>query len=68
MKNSARLSRNASSADFQICRIAGFQTRGSHDAGRPADLEIGGTAGLETCATPMGRRARKFAQENKFFL
>ena len=36
-------------ADFQVCRIAGFQTRwpqGSH-----ADLEVGDTAGLETCAT-----------------
>jgi hypothetical protein len=39
------------SADFQVCRIAGFQTGGSHDIERPADLEIGDTAGLETCAT-----------------
>ena len=39
------------SADFQVCRIAGFQTCGSLDYGHHADLEIGDTAGLETCAT-----------------
>ena len=39
------------SADFQVCRIAGFQTRWRHrklahsTLGRPADLEIGDTAG-----------------------
>ena len=38
------------SADFQVCRIAGFQTR-KPSAGR-ADLEVGDTAGLEACATP----------------
>ena len=31
--------------------IAGFQTRRLHDIERHADLEIGDTAGLETCAT-----------------
>jgi hypothetical protein len=36
------------SADFQVCRIAGFQTGRSHDIEPPADLEIGDTAGLET--------------------
>jgi hypothetical protein len=41
------------SADFQVCCIAGFQTR-KPNARRPAaDLEIGDTAGLETCATAM---------------
>ena len=45
------------SAGFQACCVAGFQTRGSreagraHDFGRTADLEIGDTAGLETCGT-----------------
>jgi len=39
------------SADFQVCGIAGFQTRWLHrklvpsTLGRPADLEIGDTAG-----------------------
>ncbi|PYJ86535.1 MAG: hypothetical protein DME22_04955 [Verrucomicrobia bacterium] len=40
-----------SSADFQVCCIAGFQTRAPLEFARPADLEIGDTAGLETCAT-----------------
>ena len=35
------------SADFQVCRVAGFQARPPD-----ADLEIGGTAVLENCATP----------------
>jgi ATP-dependent helicase/nuclease subunit B len=39
------------SADFQVCWVAGAQTRGASDLARPADLEIGDTAGLETCAT-----------------
>src|ERR1022692_3030212 len=45
------------SADFQVCCIAGFQTRMPsvnpmpQASARPADLEIGDTAGLETCAT-----------------
>ena len=38
-------------ADFQICSVAGFLTRDAHDFGRLADLEIGDSAGLETCAT-----------------
>jgi predicted aspartyl protease len=37
------------SADFQVCRAAGFQTR--WPARCEADLEVGGIAGLETCAT-----------------
>src|ERR1700733_9528358 len=37
------------SADFQVCRVAGFQTRWPH--GRGADLEVGDTEGLETCPT-----------------
>jgi hypothetical protein len=41
----------AGSADFQVCRIAGLQTRVLLFFVRAADLEIGGTAGLETCAT-----------------
>jgi hypothetical protein len=40
-----------SSADFQVCRIADFQARGTF--ARHADLEIGDTAGLETCATTL---------------
>jgi hypothetical protein len=40
-----------SSADFQVCRVAGFQDRAHNDVVRPADLEIGDTAGWETCAT-----------------
>ena len=39
------------SADFQVCRIAGFQTCGVWAFQPPADLEVGDTAGLETCAT-----------------
>jgi hypothetical protein len=47
-------------ADFQVCCIAGFQTCGPsgvrtrQPVSRPADLEIGDTAGLETCATVAG--------------
>ena len=44
----------ACSADFQVCCIAGFPARWPHRKSRAADLEIGDTAGLETCAT--GRR------------
>ena len=36
-------------ADFQVCRVVGFQTRWPQV--READLEVGDTAGLETCAT-----------------
>jgi hypothetical protein len=45
------------SADLRVCCIAGFQTGavqerpGRSNLRRPADLEIGDTAGLETCAT-----------------
>jgi len=39
------------SADFQVCWIAGFQTRTPLAVERPGDLEIGDSAGLETCAT-----------------
>ena len=39
------------SADFQVCCIAGFQTRKRCDSKHLADLEVGDTAGLETCAT-----------------
>jgi hypothetical protein len=34
---------------LEACCIAGFQTRSA--VANPADLEIGDTAGLETCAT-----------------
>ena len=61
-----------SSADFQVCCIAGFQTR--RPSGRPtrkvvstllplsspADLEVGDTAGLETCATPADASCFRF--------
>jgi hypothetical protein len=46
------------SAGFQACRLAGFKTRvpsaGStlSNLRHAADLEIGETAGSETCATP----------------
>ena len=38
-------------ADFQVCRIASFQTCAASVLARPADLAISDTAGLETCAT-----------------
>jgi len=50
------LSGKPSSADFQVCCVAGFQTRRLHDSRRSADLEVGDTAGLETCATKTGGR------------
>jgi hypothetical protein len=40
------------SADFEVCRIAGFQTCSAFE--RSADLRIGDTAGPETCATRSG--------------
>jgi hypothetical protein len=43
-------------ADFQVCCIAGFQTRCGHELPQHANLEIGDTAGLETCATGCGVR------------
>jgi hypothetical protein len=39
------------SADFPVCWIASFPTRRPNDRQRYADLEIGDTAGRETCAT-----------------
>ena len=47
------------SADFQVCCIAGFQTRSPHEVARPADLEIGDTTGLETCATSFADAGKK---------
>jgi hypothetical protein len=44
------------SADFQVCRVAGFPTRWSSSSG--ADLEVGDTAGWETCATSRWARHR----------
>jgi hypothetical protein len=48
----ARRRRNQSSADFQVCCVADFQIRKPSKRHRAADLEVGDTAGLETCATP----------------
>ena len=56
-RKGAKPQRRRRSADFQVCCIAGFQTR--YAFARPADLEIGDTAGLETCAT--SSRLRAFA-------
>jgi hypothetical protein len=47
----ARRSCNQSSADFQVCCVADFQIRRPSELHRAADLEVGDTAGLETCAT-----------------
>src|SRR5262245_28777043 len=60
-------SRKQCSADFQVCCIAGFQTRSTHDDACAADLEIGDTAGLETCATATGRVVKRFAHATKNF-
>ena len=38
------------SADFQVCCIAGFQTRKLRDSQSFADLEVGDIAGLKICA------------------
>ena len=43
------------SGDGQVCCVADFQIRGSTAMPRPADLEVGDTAGLETCATQFFR-------------
>ena len=65
----ARRSRNQSSADFQVCRVADFQIRERRtsqralEVWRAADLEIGDTAGLETCATGRGADAAADAGE-----
>jgi len=49
--SAARQSRNQSSADFQVCCVADFPIRRPSKLRRTADLEVGDTAGLETCAT-----------------
>src|ERR1051326_7325995 len=49
----AKVYRFKCSPDFRVCGVAGFQTRGSLEHRRPADLEIDDTAGLETCATSL---------------
>ena len=49
-------------------RIAGFQTRRWHDITRPADLEIGDTAGLETCATTTSCLALKICAACENFM
>jgi len=65
--------RSGRSADFQVCSIAGFQTRAVFvgparlNLRRPADLEVGDTAGLETCATPLMPRAVFGFQSSGFF-
>src|SRR2546426_609557 len=51
----ARRTRNQSSADFQVCCVADFQIRRPAEFHRAADLEVGDTAGLETCATSFAR-------------
>jgi hypothetical protein len=43
-------------ADFQVCCISGFQTRGLHQTRHSADREVGDTTGLETCAAGCGVR------------
>jgi len=49
--SAARHCRNQSSADFQVCCVADFPIRRPSKLRRTADLEVGDTAGLETCAT-----------------
>jgi hypothetical protein len=52
-----RLSRRSHrSADFQVRRIAGLQTRKPDDIARPADLEIGDTSDIERGAEIHPRR------------
>lgn len=43
--------RASRSADFQVCRTAGFQIRTPFGFAQAAGWEISDTAGLETCAT-----------------
>jgi hypothetical protein len=59
--------RNQSSADFQVGCIAGFQTSRRFAVAIHADLEIGDTAGWETCATSSGYALGEFAQPAKTF-
>jgi hypothetical protein len=58
----ARQSRNQSSADFQVCCVAHFQIRKPSELHRAAGLEVGDTAGLETCATL--KTYRRFTESN----
>ena len=51
--SAARRRRNESSADFQVCCVADFQIRRPSELHRAADLEVGDTAGAETCATAL---------------
>jgi len=60
--SAARQSRNQSSADFQVCCVADFQIRKPSELHRAADLEVGDTAGLETCAAL--KTYRRFAESN----
>src|SRR2546426_12333666 len=58
-RGAAWRSRNQSSADFQVCRVTDFQIRRPSEFPRAADLEVGDTAGLETCATASAGASRK---------
>jgi hypothetical protein len=66
----------ACSADFPVCCVTGFQTRGASDSSSvfssrsAADLEVGDTAGLETCATVpfMGKGKRPHIASSSFHL
>ena len=49
----------------QVCCIAGFQTRRPRDIVRPADLEVGDAAGLETCVTTKRSLVEQFAKEKR---
>jgi len=63
-KGTAQRSRNPSSANFQVCCVAGFQTRCWGNVWCAADLEVGDTTGLETCATKAdGRCLEKSSRE-----
>ena len=60
--------RLARSADFQVCCVAGFQARNAGETPRFADLEIGGTAGLETCATGTADSKENFEEPDSMAL
>jgi hypothetical protein len=49
--NRPHISHALRSADFQVCCIAGFQTRRAQERATACRLEVGDTAGLEACAT-----------------
>jgi hypothetical protein len=53
------------SADFQVCCIAGFQTRNCANPKRFADLEVGDTADLEVCATMAVSRSIRIGVSSK---